>query len=162
MKAPIVSRKHYVQFTEFTIASGAVLGHTYVAAEPVVDVNVNFEVIEGSIIKSVFLEYWFRSSVTNGASFVLILEKIGQDLSGPSFSQIANLDAYPNKKNILYTTQGLVSGSGDNPIPLLRGWFKIPKGKQRFGLNDRLRITVGALGANGLTGCAFGTYKSYS
>ncbi len=162
MRAPIQARKHYVQFTEFSIASAGVLTHNYVVAEPVQDVNSNAEVTEGSVVKAIFLEYWYRSGVTNGASFVLIVEKVVAEQANPSFTNMTTLDAYPNKKNILYCTQGLVAGSGDNPIPLLRQWFKIPKGKQRFGLGDRLRVTVAALGANSLTGCGFGTYKSYS
>ncbi len=162
MKAPIVSRKHIVQFTEFTVASGAVLSHVYANSVHVQDVNQNNEVIEGAVVKAIYLEYWYRSAVTNGASFVLILERVDRNAATPVFTDLTGLDNYVNKKNVLYITQGLVAGSGDNPIPLMRGWFKIPKGKQRLGLNDQIRVTVAALGANGLTGCGFGVYKSYS
>ncbi len=129
---------------------------------PIQDVNTPQEVTEGAVVKAVYLEYWYRSAVTNGASFVLIIEKADRNATDPSFTNMTTLNAYINKKNILYTTQGLVAGSGDNPIPLVRGWFKIPKGKQRIGLNDKIRVCVAALGANGLTGCGFGIYKEYS
>ncbi len=162
MKAPIASRKHYVQFTEFTTASAAVTNHIYALGQAVQNVNLAAEVVEGEIVKSIFLEYWVIGNGATPGSFVAIVEKSVAGQAAPTFSEMSTLDAYPNKKNILYTTQGLVSDDTANPTPLMRNWIKIPKGKQRIGLDDQIRVTLAALGASGLTGCAFGTYKSFS
>ncbi len=162
MKAPIVSKKHIVQFTEFNVLTATVTGHEFVKGAAVSGVDTPSEVVEGQIVKAIYLEYWFTGQGSNTASFVAILEKVASNPSVPSLSEMTTLDSYNNKKNILYTTQGLVASSNDNPTPIFRGWFKIPRGKQRFGLSDVLRVNIAAIGAEGISGCGFGTYKAYS
>ncbi len=161
MKPIISSRKHYVQDTEFTIASAAVTTKTIVKGVAVQNVDQARDVTEGAVIKAVFFEYWMSSNVTNGTSFVLIVEKTSGAIGAPTFSQMSTLDAYPNKKNILFTSQGLLPGNGDNPVPLMRQWVKIPKGKQRMGLEDSLRLSIATLGSNAALGCGFTTFKSF-
>ncbi len=162
MKPVINSRKHYVQFTEFVVASAGVATHTYVNAREIQNVSANSEVVEGNVVKAIFLEYWLSSNVTGNTSFVMIVEKAPSGTVAPTFSNLTTLDAYGNKKNILFTSQGLLPGNGDNPVPILRQWFKIPKGKQRMGFKDQLRVSIAALGTNAVLGCGFGTYKSIS
>ncbi len=166
MRAVISSRKHYVQFTEFTVASATVTSHTYVQGVNPSAVNANFEVEEGSIVKAIYLEYWLQGDETAVGSFVFTVEKQQASIGPPTFSQMTTLDAYPNKKNVLFTSQGLIAaGSGSssgNPSPILRQWIKIPKGKQRFGLQDKIIVNIAALGASAIVGCAFGTYKDYN
>ncbi len=78
-----------------------------------------------------------------------------------TLAQSQNLGAYPNKKNILYTTQGILADANDGgpTIPLIRGWIKIPKGKQRMGLDDRIVVNITAVGALRL--CGISTFKEY-
>ncbi len=161
MKAPINSKKHIIQTTETAVASATVLSIVLAHAVAIQNVNTAQEVVEGAVVKAIYLEYWFRSNVTNGASFVAIVEKAIGQAGNPTFTEMTTLDAYKNKKNVLYTTQGLVAGSGDNPQPLMRQWIKIPRGKQRMGLDDQIRIHFAALGANALLGCGLTIYKSY-
>ncbi len=161
MKAPIVSRKHIVQHTEFTVASAGVGILTEAEALAVQNVDAAHEIIEGSIVKAIYIEIWMSSNVTGGASFVAMVEKAPNAVPNISFSGMTTLDAYANKKNILYTTQGLVAGNGDNPTPIIRQWIKIPRGKQRFGLSDKFKVNIAAIGSNALLACGFSVYKSY-
>ncbi len=162
MKAPISSTKHYVQFTEFAVASASVTTNLLIDAVAVVDKNTPAEVEEGSIIKAVYIELWLLASQSTPGSFVVILEKQNGGISNPGFSNMTTLGDYRNKKNILYTTQGLLAENNSNPTPVMRQWFKIPKGKQRFGLDDQLKVQIAAIGAESIDGCSFATYKEYT
>ncbi len=164
MKAPIVSRKHIIQHTQFTLASGVVRTDDDVHAVAPNAVNTAFEVVEGSVLKAVYVERWLNgdSSVEPGPSFVLIVEKSQSANVEPSFTNMTTLDNYENKKNILYTTQGILSSNTGNPTPVVRQWIKIPKSKQRFGLQDKLRVVIAAIGAETLNGCGLTIYKSYT
>ncbi len=161
MKPPIVSRKHYVQFTQFTAASAAITAKNLAKAEAVQDVAGFADVTEGSVIKAVYIEFWFVGSDTTPSTFVCTLEKLVGTSVTPIFTEMTTLDAYHNKKNILYTSQGLLGEQNTNPTPVVRQWFKIPKGKQRFGLNDRLNFHIANLGSQDYLGCGFATYKEY-
>ncbi len=161
MRAPIVSRKHIVQHTQNVVASSAVTTNVPIRGVAVQDVSAAFELIEGSVVKAVYVERWICGDQANITSFVLIVEKVPAGAAPPTFTQMTTLDAYPNKKNILYTTMGIVSNDTANPTPVLRNWIKIPKGKQRFGLEDELRISVAGIGAEALVQCGLVIYKSY-
>ena len=78
-----------------------------------------------------------------------------------TLSDITSMNSYANKKNILYTTQGVLGDTNSNPIPAMRGWFKIPKGKQRFGLGDKLNLNITSLTADGMENCGIFIYKEY-
>ncbi len=47
-----------------------------------------------------------------------------------------------------------------NSVPLFRGWVKIPKGKQRFGLGDEFIVAFESVGEAAQL-CGFSTYKEY-
>ncbi len=162
MKAPIVSRKHLVQHTQFTTASAAVTVNIDAVGQAVQNVNVASEVIEGSVIKAVYVEIWLMSADTTAATFVMMCEKAPSGAVAPNFTNMTTLDAYDNKKNILFTSQGLTSDVDGNPTPVVRQWIKIPKGKQRFGLEDRFRVNIAAIGSSALLGCGLTIYKSYT
>ncbi len=163
MRAPIVSRKHYIQNTEFTVASLAVTVQNIVHGVAVQSVDSNFEVTEGSVVKAVYIERWLGGKdLDDFSSVVMILEKAPANADAPTFTNMTTLDAYQNKKNILFSTEGIVSGKGQNPTPFMRGWYKIPKSKQRMGLGDKVRIVIATIGAGDILGCGLSTYKSYS
>ncbi len=163
MLAPINSIKHYVGQPKASVAIGTstTLEIAKTVAAPV-DTNRE-DVNEGSIIKAVYYEYWVLGATSSGntTQFVLTIEKSPSNALNPAFSDMLNLGGYANKKNILYTTQGLLGANVDGPaIPIIRGWIKIPRGKQRMGQEDRILVTIATVDT-ALNICGFSTYKEY-
>ncbi len=161
MKAPIHSEKHYRQIT---LSSATTLARniedlvTAVAGASTTPITVQ----EGALVKAIFVELWAIGSVSQ-QFFTVILVKLEGGFATPSFTNMTNLHDYQNKKNILYTTQGLASNDGiAAPIPLMRGWIKIPKGKQRMGLGDKITLVVASRGTADIDYCGFATYKEYT
>ena len=74
-------------------------------------------------MKAVFVERWLTGTFDLG-SFVLMVEKSGQDNQPPTLTEMTTLDAYANKKNILFTSQGLIPEDNANPIPVMRQWVQ--------------------------------------
>jgi len=158
MRPKIQSKKHYVQTTRSTVATVSVANLVIAEAKNVSGVSAVDEVVEGASISAVFCEYWIENS-SNGGSFGLTLCKIGQ-LNSPAYADMVVLGNWDNKKNVLYHTQGLPPNDGvSGAVPIVRQWFKIPKSKQRFGLGDRLMITVSNFGVDNLDFCGFSLYK---
>ncbi len=162
MRAPIHSLKHYIQVTLSTATTASVNIETIAKAVERTIANVATEVAEGAIVKAVYIELWVIGSVSN-QFFTITVEKIISSGSSPNIGNMADLNGYSNKKNILYTTQGLASNDGiAMPVPVIRQWFKIPKGKQRFGLGDKLLLSVASRGSDDIIYCGFATYKEYT
>ncbi len=156
------SIKHYVQFPISQIGTGTSEIIGLVQGVVVLSKNLASEVVEGSTVKAIFIELWLQNEGTL-SEFIATVTKCQEDASGPTFVEQASLQTYNNKKNVLYTTQGLTSNDGvSGPINVLRGWIKIPKSKQRFGLGDRLILNISNVSANDLVRCGFATYKEYS
>ncbi len=160
MRAVIKSSKHYVQRSLFTIAAGALNVHDFVAAVNVTNKNASHEVEEGAIIKAAYLEVWLNTNDTTAGTYIVIVEKRASGGPDPTTANMALLNDYPNKKNVLYTTQGINNPNTSTAIPALKFWVKIPKGKQRFGLGDVLSCTIMAQTGT-LKGCGFEIYKEY-
>ncbi len=163
MVRPMVySIKHYVQFPISQIGTGTKETLLAVSSVAVDDVNISSEVVEGSSIKAVYFEMWIQNEGTLG-EFIMTITKDPVGTNGPNFGDMAALQNFTNKKNVLYTTQGLTSNDGvSGPINIIRGWIKIPKSKQRFGLGDRINMGISNVSANDLVRCGFATYKEYS
>ncbi len=162
MKAPISSVKHYNQFTQFVVGTGTVTGQEHVTAVSVGNQTNSNEVTEGSVVKAIFIELWLLGNGPGINSYVVIVERTVANQGLPSLSNMSTLQFYANKKNVLFTSQGLVGENDANPTPVLRQWIKIPKGKQRFGFEDGLRVNIAAIGSEDLVGCSFATYKEYN
>ncbi len=160
MKPIIQSEKHYVQFAQSTLAVNSLVQKIAVVAVAVVNKDFQNEVEEGSIIKAVYFEMWVKSTSTGQDFGVATVEKIPGAGDTQTFTESNNLNVYNNKKNILWTFEGLYPSSTVNPIPIIRAWIKIPKSKQRFGLNDKLVINL-STGSASLLNCGFMTYKEY-
>ncbi len=161
MKAPINSRKHIVQHTITQVTTNTVTTLVDVNSLAMQDVNAPNEIVEGSMVKAIFVEYWLIGTFNIG-SYVLTVEKAVGGIAAPTIAQMTTIDSYPNKKNIFFTSQGLISEDNQNPVPVLRQWIKIPKGKQRFGLQDKLRINIAAISGEDVQFCGLTLYKSYS
>ncbi len=163
MAAPINSIKHYVQTSNTAIASGADLNINVVKGVVAPATSTTDEVIQGAVVKAIFFEYWIggNAATANTSQFNFVIEKAPGNTALITTTNMANLAAYLNKKNILFTTQGQIGAQvdGNQSIPVIRGWLRIPKGKQRFGLDDR--IVVSALATGSIRICGFVTYKEY-
>ncbi len=162
MVRPVIhSEKHYVQVSIQTATAGVVKNNSAVVAVPVADKNLTHEVEEGSIIKAVYVEMWIRAGSTTGSSGQFIIYKKSSDTSDPTTTEMAALGDWDNKKNILYTTMGLVNDQDADAMIAYRGWLRIPKGKQRFGLGDSLKTAYFAPTVD-VQMCGFFTYKEYT
>ncbi len=159
MKPIIRSTKHYVHFPATGIASAGIGGATIVeAVARDAAINSAAKLEEGAVVKAVYLEFWVKADnpnfTVNGAYL-----KIPGSGTDPTYTEMQNLGSYDNKKNIFEFHQGLAP-SGGNVMALFRGWYKVPKGKQRFGLGDKLKLLVTFTGSAGDL-CGFSTYKEY-
>ncbi len=165
MMSPINSRKHYVPQSLATVASGTITGRSAINTVVAPAVANADEVREGAVVKAVFVEIWILGGEASGTntSFILAIEKRPSGAPAMTFANSQGLGSYNNKKNILYTTQGVVGSDqgGQGAIPVIRQWFKIPKGKQRMGLGDRVVVNISAL-ANSLVICGQFLYKEYT
>ncbi len=162
MKAPIHSQKHYVQITRSTVLTVQANSENLIWSVQSTVANLENEVSEGSLVKAVYVELWLLNS-SNDGSDIVVLCKNSDSGGGPSYTNMQSLFTYGEKKNILFTHQGLSSNNGvGNPINVMRAWYKIPKSKQRFGLGDRLNLVIANNGPSTLEYCGFATYKEYS
>ncbi len=161
VRAQVHSVKHYVQHSLTTTVAGAVTSVLLVNAKEVSGVVSVSDVREGSTVKAVWLELWIRSPEASPGSFVFTIEKQPGGITvNPSAVNMAALGDYTNKKNILYTSQALTNDNSADAIVVYKGWIRIPKSKQRFGLDDNLIFTVFAQALDNVT-CGFVTFKEY-
>ncbi len=158
MRPVINTEKHYIQTSLSGIASGAILNIKLIegiAASATDAISVR----EGARISAIYIEMWIQTDDAALGSSIITLEKLsGASDSNMAAGDSAALNSYDNKKNIFYTQMGLTPNNVTYPMATIRGWFKIPKSKQRFGLQDRVMLNVHAQ-SNGLTICGFATYK---
>ncbi len=161
MQAPITSDKHYVQQTNVSLASGAiaVVGLVQALARGT-NRTATAHIDEGSLVKAIFVEWWLNGSGASGATtqFDFILYKLPGVGALPVTADLLNLQSWDNKKNIFFTTHGVLGGIGNQSVPIIRQWIMIPKGKQRMGLNDRIQIGLIVTGET-VQYCGFATYK---
>ncbi len=162
MVRPMVhSTKHIVQQSITTVTGGGVVTVNVAESVAVGAKNLVFEVEEGSSIKAVYVEMWERSSSTTPSSGQAIFYKKIADASSATAADMAALGDWDNKKNILYTTMGLFNDQDADAVNLIRGWIKIPKGKQRMGLGDKIQMTFFASVVDTVI-CGFFLYKEYT
>ncbi len=162
VRPTINSDKHYRPISLTTVAENSATSFSVVIAKKDV-ADVSSEVRTGAVVKAVFVELWYMSSGSQPTFQVSTIEKISSGGPLPTSTQMSDLFTYPNKKNILLTSQGLIGDANSNPIPVFRQWVKIPKGKQRFGLGDQLTVTVAARGeaTHDIEVCGMVIYKEY-
>ncbi len=163
MLAPISSKKHYIQLDNAALADAGVRSTQLVDATPAPAVSSVEDVVEGAIVKAIYLEYWLKSNATAGTEtkFQFAIEKVPQGVTGLTFALMNNLQTYDNKKNIFYFSQGVLGDLTTGSMPVFRSWFLIPKGKQRMGLGDQIKIHLTANGST-INNCGFATYKEYT
>ncbi len=158
MRPVVNTEKHVVQFSLFAVASGAIsnLEIVFAKADPTATTASN--VREGAKISAVYVEMWLSSDDAASGTAIVTLMKLPGGVLSMSAANSAALNAYTNKKNILHTFMGLTPSNVQYPMSVIKGWIKIPKGKQRFGISDRLELNVHGQ-SNGLAGCGFAIFK---
>ena len=156
MRPTINTEKHYVQQSLATVAAGAITPVSIAFAEAIPTAVAS--VREGAKISAVYIEMWISGDDATASTAIVTLEKRTGNMVAMTAAQSAALNSYVNKKNVLHTFMGLVPPNIQYPTAALRGWFKIPKGKQRFGLQDLLVLNIHGQ-SNGLDFCGFFTYK---
>ncbi len=164
MKAPIHSKKHIFQMSQFTIAQSAVDTQVMVLAQEqqsTTPAGIN----EGALVKAIYVELWLgNASATVVGSYTTILFKNPGGNAAATSGNLAALHDYDNKKNILFTSQALVPPTDGGQVAVMKGWYKIPKGKQRFGLGDRIDLVTRNNNATAvdINGCGVAIYKEYT
>jgi len=161
VRAIINSRKHYRQVTLASVLSGANTQESIVIVSQTADESLAQQVGAGTVIKAVFVELWMLATSQQPSTFNVTLEKISSGGPSMSFANSVNLHQYNNKKNVLYTTQGLIGDANSNPTPVMRQWYAIPKGKQRFGLGDSLVLNISSI-TEDTQYCGLFIFKSYN
>jgi len=159
-KLTINSQKHIVQIGPQSVALGAILNRGLVLSARAADADANNEVRVGSTVKAIYVEMWITSDDATASSVIVTLEKLPLASDPMSVGDSAALDTYHNKNNVFYITQGLTGPNTAAGIPFMRGWFKIPKGKQRMAELDRINLNVSAV-LDGVTICGNVIYKEY-
>ncbi len=162
VRATINSVKHFVAATNSELSSGSTRETILVnAIAKDAERTTTADVSEGAIVKAVHVEYWLNGRGTmETTQFVVVLVKLPGGVARPNAADMLNLGSYPNKKNILYTTQGVLDQDNSQSVPIMRQWFKIPKGKQRFGLGDQLSLVLAPVGQP-IANCGITIYKEY-
>lgn len=162
MRAPIIAIKHYVQAENSVLTDGTRRTIDLIDSVGQAAVTATQDVVEGSIVKMVYFELWGKSNSVAGTEtkFQLAIEKVPAAVTSLTFTEMNNLHAYQNKKNILYFTQGVTGDLTTASMALFRGWLKIPRGKQRWGLGDKLIAAISTTGGT-LNNCGFATYKEF-
>ncbi len=162
MLAPLITIKHVINLENTVTANGTTRPIELVDSVAQPAVTDPQDVVEGSLVKTCYLELWFKSNADAGqdTKFQLVLEKVPAGATSVTFTQMNNLMTYPNKKNVLYTTQGVVGDLTTQALPITRQWYMIPKGKQRFGLDDRLVATISTTGF-GANICGLAIFKEW-
>ncbi len=159
MRPVITTEKHIVQQSLASVAGGALSVFVIAVSlqTPVAATATN--VREGSKISAVYVEMWYNTDDATNGTCIATLEKRSSGLVAMTAAQSGALDAYANKKNILHTFMGIVPGlTNTYPMAIIKGWIKIPKGKQRFGIGDTLVLNIHGQ-SNGGNFCGFSIFK---
>ncbi len=156
MRPVINTEKHVAQFSLAAVAAGAVSVSNLASAAAVPTGST--QVREGAKISAIYIEMWVQSDDAAAGTVIFTIHKLPGAGTNVTTTEMAALNDYDNKKNILFTQMGLIPNNVTYPMNLIKGWIKIPKSKQRFGLNDRLQMNIFAQ-SNGLSFCGFALYK---
>lgn len=162
VRPTVNSQKHILQSSLFSVAGTSIVN----VVPLIVDESPagTQQVAVGTTVKAIYCEYWVQGEATQPTTVNITVEKLESGAANMTFIQSQDLFGYSNKKNIFYTTQGIVGDANSNPIPFLRMWIKIPKGKQRFGLGDSLVVNIACItpDPDGLEVCGMALYKAYN
>ncbi len=161
--AIINSIKHFVPYTNTDTASGALRNITLIdVVAKGASRGAVADVEEGCKIFGSYVELWLKGNGASGTDtqFTVVIVLLKSGAVAPTVANMANLQAYTNKKNILYTTQGVIGDNTTQGVPVIRNRIQIPKGKQRFGLGDSLNLIIAPTG-QAIQNCGIAVYKEF-
>ncbi len=164
MRAPIHSRKHIFQISQSTVSQAATINTAFINSSEGASTTPQ-GVEEGAIVKACYVEFWVsQDSASVVGSYTVILYKLPGAATVMATSDAAALHDWDNKKNIFFTAQGLLTPNDGGQVPVLRAWYKIPKGKQRMGLNDRVFVSIrnNNTTAIDINFCGLAIFKEYT
>ncbi len=156
VRPTVNSEKHFVHYPIEAVASGVRVNKTVLSVSNALGSADAVRV--GSTVKAIYVELWANGATASKTGFACITKSVGLG-DFPTFAETANMGAYPNKKNVFETHQGIMP-SGGNQMAFFRHWIKIPKGKQRMGLGDGIKITISGTGTV-VNFCGFAVFKEY-
>ncbi len=146
-----------VQVSLATVAAGAI-NTKALAAVVEVPGTVSVDIREGAKISAIYVEMWVQSDDAALGTVIATVEKLPGSASVMTTTEAGALMDYDNKKNILVTHMGLIPNNVTYPMAIIREWIKIPKSKQRFGVEDSIMLNIFAQ-SNGLSMCGHAIYK---
>ena len=162
MVRPVInSEKRIVQITLSNVGVGTVSNDVIVNAQQDPVPSAPNAVTIGSVIKACYVEIWLLGDGQQPPTVTTTITKLTSGGASPTAADMTNLNAYNSKKGILEMHQGLVGDANTNPTPFYRGWIKIPKGKQRFGLGDSLNLSIKSI-TEGVQYCGVFIFKVYN
>jgi len=142
LRPVIKTKKHIVQISQSTVGQALAVNIDILQAVEATSSTPD-KIEEGAIVKACYVEFWVsQDSASTVGSYTCILYKNPGSNASALTGDLAALHDYDNKKNIFFTGQGLLTPNDGGQVPVLRGWYKIPKGKQRMGLKDKLQICI--------------------
>ncbi len=156
MRPVVNTEKHFDQHSLFAVGSGAIVNQVVLTAVAVPASAT--QIREGAKVSAVYVEMWLSSDDAASGTAICTLEKLDGGKALMTTGNSGALNDYVNKKNIFHTQMGLLPSNVQYPMAVVKGWIKIPKNKQRFGLGDRLMFNIFGQ-SNGVAGCGFFLYK---
>jgi len=160
MRTPIQSVKHIQTFVGVEVVAANTNQLTLLTSVQDYTGNAN-QVPVGAVVKAVYIELWCAASGNTQGNLNLNFEKLSGTSSTMNHADALALNDYANKNNVLYITQGLTPDTNANPVPFMRGWFKVPKGMQRMALGNKLVVNMSALVEN-FNLCGLVIFKHYT
>ncbi len=144
MRPVIQSTKRITQFSLFTVPEDDTVSAGVLEAKQDF-VGGTSECPVGAVVKAVYVEFWLLGEGAQPTFAMAFVEKSQGSSAKPDIATVRDMDNYTNKKNVLHMFQGIIGDSNTNPMPVIRQWIKVPKGKQRMGLGDQIRVVFGGL-----------------
>ncbi len=133
-----------------TPAAAATLSQLVIRAVDAPVLGTTTDVITGSKVYGVYIKAICASNdpIDIGVIprvYLMIWKNPGDNLTAPTITSVGSSD---NKRFVLHQEMTMIEnkGQGSNPKTLFDGVVKIPKGFNRFGPNDALRIVVQSVG----------------
>ncbi len=126
------------------------------------DIAQSDQVTRGSLIKAIWIEFWYyglSTASTNDIVDIYLIKNPGNNLTPPNPGTTGTSN---EKKYIIREWKGLAGNKslGGYPYEQRGRWFKIPKRYQRMGTDDRWQLVTRSPTTGNL--CQKFIYKWYS
>jgi len=154
MRPVIHTRKEIVDSTLLGVAAGTT--STVTLASAINDYVGTVGTVEaGSVIKWIYIfVQLIETATTSNVDFYITKNPLGVTNPIPGAT-----GGTPGRKYILHEEKGIPGNSGDGAYPLtFKGVIKIPKGRQRMGESDTIKILLRGTGIH--NACIKCIYKS--